>query len=252
MSLLRDVHLGILLPHTAVVVYLIEIGKALDHNQSQIAKRHGLQLKVLDDKRVEVVLSHLKEQLVRRNRVGREHEHKVLWLVAALLERRELLVLGASSGVVGQAHGPEHAAGVDQSGMWLAALVEFLDNRRGGGCDISLGVALEHLLEGALELVVVLLGDIGQRVDKHELRHDLRQRIGLHHLKVGGMHGGVVVAQIGIVGLVVEFFLDEVHAHEVLDVVGILHRLAVLRVGKLVEDELPVVFRLAVLLVAVV
>ena len=113
-------------------------------------------------------------------------------------------------------------------------------------------IALEHFLHGALELLGIALGDIGQCVQEHELRHDFRQRIGLHHFGISCMHGSIVVAQIGSVGLVVELFLHEVHALEVLDVVGVLHCLAILGVGKVVKNELPIPLRVGYVATAVV
>ena len=112
MSLSRNIHFLILLPHTAVMLNLGIVGKSLHNNKSKVSKCHGLQLEVLNHKRVEVVLSHLIEQLVRRSRVGREHQHKILRLVASLLEWSKFLVGIAASGVVRQSHRPQHAAGV--------------------------------------------------------------------------------------------------------------------------------------------
>ena len=80
-------------------------------------------------------------------------------------------------------------------------------------------------------------------MQEHELGHDLRQRIGLHHLYIGGMNRSIVVVQVCGISLVVEFFLNKVHALKVLDIVWILHRLTIFRVGKLVDNELPIPFR---------
>ena len=242
-GLLRDVLGIVFLPHTAIVVNLAIVGKSLDNNQSEVAKCHGFELEVLDDKRLKVVLCNLIEQLVRRNRVGREHEHKVLWLVAPLGEWGELLALATGSGVVRKSHRPQHATGVGRATIDFAALIQLLDNGRGCGCDVGLGIALKHLLDSALELLGVALGDIGERIDEHELRHDFRQRIGLHHLDIGCMDCGVVVVEVGSVGLVVELFLNQIHALEVLEVVGVLHSKAISRLGEVVENQLPVPFR---------
>ena len=47
----RNDFLLVLLPHAAIMFYLGVVGKALHNNQSQVAKRHGLKLKVLHHKR---------------------------------------------------------------------------------------------------------------------------------------------------------------------------------------------------------
>ena len=198
------------------------------------------------------MLSHLIEQLVGRHRVGREHEHKELRLVATLGEWSELSVGGVAGRVGRQAHRPQHAASVLRATINLATLVELLHHRRCCGSDIGLGIALKHLPEGFLEHLGVALGNIGQGVDKHKLGHNLRQRIGAHHVGIGLMHDGVVVVKIGSIGLVVEFFLHQIHALEVLQVVGILHRHAIFRLGEVAQNQLPVTLGVAILPAALV
>ena len=66
------------------------------------------------------------------------------------------------------------------------------------------------------------------------------------------MHGSVIVVEIGCIGLVVERLLNEVHALEILKIVGILHCLAILRIGKITQNHLPVPLGITVLPVPVV
>lgn len=62
-------------------------------------------------------------------------------------------------------------------------------------------------------------------------------RVGAHHLGVGFVHGGVVVGEICLVGLVVYLLLTGRHLLQVPDIVGVAQCHTVFRFGKLVEDE---------------
>ena len=87
---------------------------------------------------------------------------------------------------------------------------------------------------------MVLLGEVTQRVDKHEFGHDLGQGVLAHHLGISVVHGIVIVGQVIGIGGLIHGLLVLVHVLEILNVVGILHGLSVLGVGKLGEDAVAV------------
>ena len=87
-------------------------------------------------------------------------------------------------------------------------------------------------------MVVVFLRNIGKRVDKHEFRHDFRQRIFLHHCGIGLVHCLVVVVEIVLISLSIHFLLLVSHVFQVLHIVGVGHGLAILRLGKVGQYEL--------------
>ena len=128
-------------------------------------------------------------------------------------------------------------------------MVELLDNLGCNGCDIGLRVTLQHVLDGFLELLVILLGEIAQGINEHELGHNLGQRILAHHLGVGLVYCTVVVGQIVGVGLFIHVLLIAVHVLEVLQIVGILHGHAVL--GFREVDKNTVAVRLCILFLSV-
>ena len=236
-----------------VSLVLLEFGivrESLDNEQSQIAEVHLFQVKVLHRVVAEVVLGHLIEQHIAPDGVGRVHKNEVLRLVESLAEWGELFLDALGGGVVAESHRPEHAAGILAATVNLAALVDLLHNRRSGGRDVGFGITLQHFLERFLELVVVLFSNIGKRVDKHELGHEFRQRVGAHHLGVGAMHSAIVVVEIVLVGLLIHAFLHLLHVLEVFKIVGVLHGLPVLGVGKFGQNHAAVVFGLREVAVA--
>ena len=114
-------------------------------------------------------------------------------------------------------------------------------SRRG---DVGFGIAFEHFLQHLLEFVVVLLGDIRQRIDEHKLRHQLRERIAAHHFGVSLMHSLVVVVQVVVVCFGIQLFLHLAHLLEVVEVGRVFHRYAVFRFGKVGENQPTPLLRL--------
>ena len=124
--------------------------------------------------------------------------------------------------------------------MYAATAVQLLEHCRSSGCDVGVGVAFEQLLDSVLEFGFVVFGYISQSVEEHELRHDFRQRIIGLHLGKRVVHVGVAVADVGVVGLRIKLFLHVVHASQIVEVVGVFHRLSVSRLLEVGGDELSV------------
>ena len=236
----RNLHRRVGIEYLAVVRHLVEVLKALHDQQTQTAEVHLLQVVVLDDERVEVVTCHLVEQQARTHRVGGVEQDEHLRLVVVLFERRELALECLWRGVVAQACAPQHATGIAAATFELAAGVQLLDNAAGGRGDVGFGIALQHVLEGLLELVIVALRDIRQRVDEHELGHNLGQGVLAHHLGIRFMHCLVVVVEVVGVGLGVHPLLLDAHPLQVLDVVGVKQRLAFLGFGKVAQNHVAI------------
>ena len=161
-------------------------------------------------------------------------------LVVVLLEGGEFLLQGLGRGVIAQARAPNHAPGIASTAFEFAPLVELLHDGRCGAGDVGLWVALQHVLERFFEFVVVVLGGIAQRVDKHELGHDFRQRVFLHHQVVGRVHAIVVIVQVVGVGLLIEDLFLVGHVLEIVEIERVLHGLPVLGVGKVGEDVISI------------
>ncbi len=232
----------------AVVLGLAKVGKAPHHEQSHVPETHLLQVVVAHHKGGEIMPCHGIEQQVAAHRVGGIEQHKHLRLVLVFLERCELgLEAVGRDAVAAQARAPQHAARIAAAALDFATSVQVLHDATGHRRDVGLRIALQHVLDGALELVVVFAGDITQGVDEHELGHDGRQRIALGHLAIDGMHRGVVIVQVSIIGLLVERLLHGEHRLEVVDVVRVLQCGTLLAVGKVREDELAIRFALFVI-----
>ena len=246
----RHVDGVVLLKLAAVVGGLLEVVHSLDYQQAQRAEVHLFDVIVLDLEGVEVVACHLIEQHVGVDAVAGIEQDEHLRLVVVLGKRGERALQCLGCGIVAQARGPQHAAHVAAASLEATALVELLDNLGCHGGDVGLRIALQHVLERLFELVVVLLGQVTQRVDEHELGHDLGQRVLAHHLGVGLVDGSVVVGQVVGIGRLVHVLLVAAHILEVLQIVGVLHGHTVLGIRELVENHFPIRFGIGVLLVA--
>ena len=244
MHLRGDIHRLVLVEDCAIVLQFLEVLKSAHHQQSQAPEGHLLQVVVLDNEGGEVVAGHLVEEGVRTHAVGGVEQDKHVRLVEVVGKRCELLcdVAGA---VVGQTCRPQHAARVVATATQSAPGVQALGDSRRHRRDVGLGIALQHLLEHLFKLVVVALGEITQCVNPHKLGHDFAERILAHHLGVSLVHGVVVVGQVVGVCHLVHLLLLVEHVLQVVEVVGVLKGFAILRVGKLLDDELPVSFGLA-------
>ena len=171
---------------------------------------------------------HLIEQQVAVHAVHGVEQDEYLRLVIILGKGGECALQCLGCGIVAQAGAPQHAAHVAAATLEASSLVELLDNIAGDRSDVGLRISLQHVLERLLELVVVLLGKVAQGVDEHELGHDLGERILAHHLGIGLVDGSVVIGQVVGISRLIHVLLVMVHVLEVLQVVGILHRHAVL------------------------
>ena len=99
---------------------------------------------------------------------------------------------------------------------------------------------MQHVFERFLEFIVVFLGEVAQRVNEHEFGHDFGEGVLAHHLGIGIMHASVVVGEVFGIGRLIHLLLVAVHVLEVLQIVGILHRHAVLGLGEVDEDAVAV------------
>ena len=194
--------------------------------------------------------SHLIEQHVAVHAVGGIEQDEHLRLVVVLAKRGEGALQRLGRGVIAQTCGPQHTAHVAAATFQSTALIKLLDDFRSHRGDVGLRVSLQHVLDRLLKFLVILLGEIGQCVDEHELGHDLGERILAHHLGIGLMYGRMVISEISAVGLLIHAFLVTVHVLEVLQIVGILHCHTVFGVGKVGEDAVTIRFGIGNLVVA--
>ena len=222
------------------MAHLVEVGKALHNEQAHATEGHLLQVEVFHHKDVEVVPCHSKEQGIGAHRVGGVGKHIIVRLVSAVGEWSHILAHTCGCGVVGEASGPQHSTQVAASAVGLASLSHLFQYRRCHGCHVGLRITLKHILQSRLEVVVAFFGHIRESVDKHELRHYLRERIACVHLLVGGVHFLVAVVDVGIVGAFVHRFLVALHVAQVVEVVGVAHCLPVGTFGEVVHYQVAV------------
>ena len=92
---------------------------------------------------------------------------------------------------------------------------------------VSGGPFLHELGQTVSEFFVVVLREVAQRVDKDELRQDLRERVVFLHLGGEGVDLTVVVVEIRLISLLVILLLNKVHAPQVVEIIGVAHSLSV-------------------------
>ncbi len=105
--------------------------------------------------------------------------------------------------------------------------------------DVGVGITVEQLTEHVAKLFGLVVGHIGQRVEKHELGHQRRQRVVAFHAAVYLVYLAVAVGEIVVIGPAVERLLLGLHVAQFLYIGGVFHGPAVFRVGKLREYTLP-------------
>ena len=225
----------------AVVVEFFEISEVFDGYHAEAAVVHGLEVEVFDDEGAEVVAGDVVEELIGADAVGGEDEDEELSVLG--VEGEGDGVGGGVGGVAAERHVPNHGAhvGVGGGALELAAVVEAFEPGGYGWCEVGVGVAFEQGFEGLLELVGLAVGDVGEGLEEHELGHEAAHGEAVGDVVVDGVHLGVVVVHVGLVGAVVEGLLLGLHVAQALYVVGVLEGEGILGVGEVGEDELAVV-----------
>ena len=222
-----------------VVVKLALIGKAANYQQSHVAEAHRLQVIVAHHKPREVVACHVKQHLVGVHRVEREGQHEQLRLLRVILKGGRLALGVQHRGVVAQTRLPQHSARVRRACLQLAATLHIGEDATRHIRHVSLRPTVEEVFQPLAELAVILLSEVAQSVDEHELGQDAAQRIFLLHLSGERVYLRVAVGQIIAVSLRIHLLLQRVHAFQVLEIFRVSHCLAVGRVGEVGEDGLP-------------
>ena len=193
---------------------------------------------------------HLIEQHIAVHAVRRIEQDEYLRLVIVLGKGCERAFQRLGRGVIAQSCGPQHTACIAAATLESSSLVELLDNLGCHGRDIGLRVSLQHVLERLLELIVVLLGQVAQCVNEHELGHNLGERVLAHHFGVCLVYRAVVVREVVGVCALVHVLLVAGHVLEVLQIIGILHRHAVFRFREQGKDAVAIGLGIAHLSVA--
>ena len=220
----------------------VVVVKSLHGEQSELAESHLLEVEVLHYEGGEVVISHFVENVVGRDAVGGIGEQEHVRLVHVVRKRCEFFAVANGGAVRRKACCPNQAASVARRALDRAARVELLEHSRSGGRDVGLGILLEKCFERFLKFLLIVFGDIGERIEEHKFRHQLRKRIIGFHTRQRIVHLLVAIVEISVVGLRVGIFFLVEHSSQVVDVVGVLHGFAVVGVGKLGDDELAIDF----------
>ena len=133
---------------------------------------------------------------------------------------------------------PYHASCVGEAAVDFASFGHSGKVSRGHRRGIGLGIAFEHFAQRLVELFGLVFGDVGQRVEEHELGHEFAQGVVAHHVVVGLMNPVVAVFEVIVVGAGVEFFLTGIHLAQILEIVRVGHGEAVFRVGEIRQNFL--------------
>lgn len=93
--------------------------------------------------------------------------------------------------------------------------------------DVGLGITFEQRAEHVVEFGGFVFRYIGQRVEKHEFRHERRERIVALYAFIDAVDGAVAVGEIFVIGLLVQGLLLALHIAQFLYVGRIAHGLAI-------------------------
>ena len=87
-------------------------------------------------------------------------------------------------------------------------------------------------------------------MEEHELGNDATERVFLYHIFVCLMYCAVIIVEIGVVCLSIQFFLASVHCFEIFEIIGVFHRYAVVAFGEFVNDGLSIFLGLFAIVLA--
>ena len=109
------------------------------------------------------------KKLVGRHFVGGVEQYEELRVVGVKLKFKLIVAIHCCT-FVAQFYVPQHAAHVDIAGIKFAPRIEAFDVGGRVRGEVGVGIALQHLGEHFLKSLRIVLRDVSQRIDKHELR----------------------------------------------------------------------------------